>query len=206
MTSWTMETEFLQGCNCDYGCPCNFNGLPTHGGCEALNGFHITKGSFGGTPLDGVKLAFGLWWPKAIHEGNGTSRLYLDPSATPEQKKAIEAIASGKHGGAVWEIFPKTFSKVFPTKSVKIDWRFAGHDTSMVIPGVGEVRSSHIKNPVTGDKFEGQILLPGGIAWKKAEVTSIDWSLKDPEAGWDMKYRNVSGFVTKIRFTEKGPE
>ena len=76
----------------------------------------------------------------------------------------------------------------------------------MVVEGVGEVRSSHIKNPVTGEKFEGQIILPSGIAWKKAEVTSVDWSLKDPEAGWDMKYKNVSGFVTKIRFTEKGPE
>ena len=204
-TSWNLETEFLQGCNCDYGCPCNFNGLPTHGGCEALNGFHVTQGEFGGKKLDGVKFAFGLWWPKAIHEGNGAGRLYLDHAATPDQKSAIQAIASGKHGGGVFEVFPKTFTRVFPAKAGRIEWRFAGHDTAMVVEGVGEVRSHHIKNPVTGEKFEGQILLPGGIAWKRAEVTSMDWSLVDAEAGWNMRYRNASGFVTTIRMNEKGP-
>jgi len=204
-TSWTFESEYIQSCNCDYGCPCNFNGLPTHGGCEALLGYHLTKGNFGETPLAGVKFAMGLWWPKAIHEGNGTSRLYIDPSASAAQKAAIQAIASGKHGGAVFEIFPKTFSKVFPTRSVKIDWHWGGYDARFHVDGIGEVRSSHIKNPVTGEKFEGQIVLPGGINWRRAEVTSVDWSLQDAEAGWAMKYTNRAGFVTTLRFTEKGP-
>ena len=204
-TSWEFETEYIQTCNCDYGCPCNFNGRPTHGDCQALIGYRITRGNFGGTKLDGVKFAIGAWWPKAIHEGNGAVRRYIDPSATREQRAAIEAIASGKHGGAVWEIFPKTSTKVHATKAARIDWKFAGYDSAFTVDGVGEVRSAHIKNPVSGEDFEGQILLPAGIAWKRADVTSVDWSLQDAEAGWNMKHRHGAGFVTTVRFNEKGP-
>jgi len=197
--------EYIQTCNCDYGCPCNFNGMPTHGNCEALIGYHITRGKFGETALDGVTFALGASWPKAIHEGHGAARLYIDSSATKAQRAAIEAIASGKHGGAVFEIFPKTYSKVYGTRVAKIDWKFAGYESAFAVEGVGEVRSAHIRNPVSGEKFEGQVWLPGGIAWKKADVTSVDWSLRDAEAGWDMKYRNGAGFVAKVRFNEKGP-
>jgi len=112
--------EYVQSCNCDYGCPCSFNGRPSQGQCEAFNGYRVTKGSFGNIKLDGLKFAQGLWWPKAIHEGNGAGRLYIDPSATSEQRKALEAIWSGQHGGAVWEIFPRTWSKVHPPKRAKI--------------------------------------------------------------------------------------
>jgi hypothetical protein len=51
---WRIETEYVQSCNCDYGCPCNFNALPSYGNCEALVGYRIIKGNFGDTKLDGV--------------------------------------------------------------------------------------------------------------------------------------------------------
>jgi hypothetical protein len=33
-TKWKLKGTVLIACNCDYGCPCNFNALPTHGHCE----------------------------------------------------------------------------------------------------------------------------------------------------------------------------
>src|SRR5713101_6842604 len=111
-----MEAEYIQSCNCDWGCPCNFDALPTHGSCEALVAYRVKKGKFGDTKLDGVVFAEGLWWPKAIHEGNGVGALYIDENTTPEQRKAVEAVFSGKHGGGVFEIFPKTWTKKLPTK------------------------------------------------------------------------------------------
>jgi hypothetical protein len=35
-----------------YGCPCQFNALPTHGNCEAVAGMQIDQGYHGDTPLD----------------------------------------------------------------------------------------------------------------------------------------------------------
>src|SRR5690348_4665996 len=94
-TPWHFDAEYIQSCNCDYGCPCNFNALPTHGNCEALIAFHVTKGAFAQTNLDGVTFAAAYWWPKAIHLGNGTGRIYIDSSSTKEQQHAIAEIASG---------------------------------------------------------------------------------------------------------------
>src|SRR5437762_10541283 len=73
-TKWGFETEYIQSCNCTYGCPCNFNGYPDKGHCEAFVGYKIRNGKFGDTKLDGVKFALAFWWPKAIHEGGGTAR------------------------------------------------------------------------------------------------------------------------------------
>ena len=42
-------------CNCAWGCPCQFNGLPTHGDCRAAVAMQIEKGHFGAVSLDGLK-------------------------------------------------------------------------------------------------------------------------------------------------------
>ena len=203
VTKWNFEAEFIQSCNCDYGCPCNFNGLPSHGNCEALNAYRIHEGTFGKTKLDGVTFATGAWWPKAIHMGGGSGALYVDPGATEAQRKAIEAIFSGAHGGGSFEVFPKTFTKTHPTKTKRIEFVYNGHDSYFTVDGIGAVESTHIKNPVTGTEFEGSIDLPNGIAWKHAQVTAIrKWWLKDGEL--DFRHENVSGFVTTVRFSEKG--
>ena len=41
-------------CNCAYGCPCQFNALPTHGDCRFLLFSRIDSGAYGDTSLDGV--------------------------------------------------------------------------------------------------------------------------------------------------------
>jgi len=205
LTNWKFEAEYVQSCNCDYGCPCNFNALPTRGNCEALVAWRIRKGNFDGTKLDGVKFAWGVWWPRAIHMGNGTARLYVDPSATSEQRRAIEEITAGRHGGGVFEIFPKTFSKVLPTGNAAIDFHYDGYDSWFTVAGIGEVRSKHIKNPVTGADFSGEILLPGGINFKDAFVTNIArWSLNDGD--FDMAWENKAGFATVTTYSNQGPQ
>jgi hypothetical protein len=205
-TKWNFEAEYIQSCNCDYGCPCNFNALPTQGNCEALVSWHIKKGTFGSTKLDGVTFAWGLWWPKAIHMGSGVGRVYIDTKAKPAQKEAIEKITGGSEGGGVFAIFPSTLAKAFPPKSAKIDFKYKGIDSSFSVEGIGEVHSEHIKNPVTGAPFEGFILLPDGINMKKSTVTSIRrWWLKDDMPGWNMAHENVAGFVTVQKYNEKGP-
>ena len=203
---WNFEAEYIQSCNCAYGCPCNFNALPTTGNCEALVAYRIRKGQFGKTKLDGVTFAWGLWWPKAIHMGNGAGRVYIDSKASAEQKKSIETITGGKVGGGVFAVFPSTLALAYPMKTAKIDFRFKGHDSSFRVEGVGEVQSEHIRNPVTGAPFEGQIFLPGGVNWRKSEVTSIKrWLLRDDVAGWNMAHENVAGFVAVQRYNERGP-
>src|SRR5207244_9444846 len=55
--SWRMVGDEVGNCNCDWGCPCQFDALPTHGNCMAMIAYEINQGSFGDTRLDGARLA-----------------------------------------------------------------------------------------------------------------------------------------------------
>lgn len=132
--------------------------------------------------------------------------MYIDVKAKASQREAIQAITSGKEGGGVFMIFPSTLAKAHPMKEVPIAFKFKGYESSFAVDGIGEVQSEHIRNPVTGAPFEGQILLPGGINMKKANVTNIRrWWLRDDEAGWNMAHENVAGFFALQKYNEKGP-
>src|SRR5579864_7113609 len=95
-TKWVIEADFIQACNCDYGCPCEFSAPPTKGFCEGVVAWRIQKGAFGNVHLDGLGMALAVRWPKAIHEGNGTAAVFIDERATPQQRDSLLQIASGK--------------------------------------------------------------------------------------------------------------
>ena len=199
---WMMETEYIQSCSCAYGCPCNFNALPTYGNCEALLGYRVRKGNFGNVKLDGVIFAWGLWWPKAIHMGDGIGKLYVDKKASPEQVKAIEEITSGKYGGGVFTIFPSTFKSTLPTAIANIDFHYDPYDAWFIVEGAGEVRSQHIANPVTGATMEGEVLLPGGIGFKRGTVASVDWNWSAEDIS--LKHEKKNGHMSIATFSNEG--
>src|SRR6266540_3731742 len=76
--SWHLNGKVLVACNCDWGCPCNFNALPTKGKCEGGWTWHVEKGSYGDVDLDGLSFSVYVNWPGAIHEGNGEALVLLD--------------------------------------------------------------------------------------------------------------------------------
>src|SRR5438874_10174439 len=94
-TKWKFEADFWQACNCDYGCPCEFEAPPTKGFCQGLGAWRITSGTLGKVSLNGLGFGFVAHWPKAIHEGNGTVQLLFDEKASKEQRDALLQIASG---------------------------------------------------------------------------------------------------------------
>lgn len=167
-----MKADEVVTCNCAWGCPCQFNALPTKGRCEALAAIHIRQGNYGNTKLDGLTFAAAYWWPKAIHEGNGVVRLAIDEKATPDQRDAIMNIASGKQGGAFFEIFASTVTEALDPLFVPIKFQTDREKrmASLNVPGLGEFRAEPIKNPVTGEEHRARIQLPNGFEYKEAEV------------------------------------
>ena len=44
---WELKVDYVETCNCDYGCPCNFSGFPTGEGAPnqaAPLSSHLTHG------------------------------------------------------------------------------------------------------------------------------------------------------------------
>ena len=172
--NWRIAGEEIGSCNCAWGCPCQFNALPTHGRCEALFGCEIREGYFGDTRLDGVRFAGILWWPGPVHEGNGTRQIIIDEGATPEQRAALVAMDRGDQGGAFFEIYvavcPNVLEPVFSPITLEIDREC--RQGRLIVPDIGESRIEPIKNPVTGEEHRARIVLPNGFEFKEAEMAN----------------------------------
>src|SRR5712692_8607228 len=65
-TPWRIAGDEAVNYNCAWGCPCQFNALPTTGRCEAWAGWQIHEGHFGATRLNGVRFARIMSWPGPI--------------------------------------------------------------------------------------------------------------------------------------------
>ena len=102
---WRIAGEEVGNCSCNWGCPCQFNAVPTNGHCESFVAWQIKDGFFGNTRLNGVRFARVYSWPGPLWEGNGVRRTIVDEQATKEQRDALIALDSGQHGGTYWEIF-----------------------------------------------------------------------------------------------------
>ena len=198
-TKWSFEADFLQACNCDYGCPCEFSAPPTRGFCEGTGAWRIIKGSYGDLALDGLAVAFAANWPKAIHEGNGTLALFIDERASAQQREAILTICSGQAGGLPFEILATTFSKVLDPIFAPIQFDLNGRDSSMRIGDALRIALEPIKNPVTKEPESVRIEHATGFIFKSAEaVSGKECRVNVP--GLNFSWPDKAGFVTRVNY------
>ena len=168
---WNMKSDYVETCNCDYGCPCNFNGFPTYGSCQALVLFHIRAGSYGDPRLDGLDFISQQNWPKAIHEGNGTAQPFITNKVNEEQRQALINIYSGRaKGDGPFALFAGTFKYFLEPQIVDIKVNLNGKKSSFSVPGVIDVQTESFTNPVTGEEQDTKIQLPKGFIFKLAET------------------------------------
>ena len=172
---WMLKGREFANCNCAYGCPCQFNALPTHGDCKAVVGMQIDKGHHGDTSLDGLRFAGIFAWPGPIHLGNGEAQPIVDKRASEAQRNAILRIISGQDtepGATVFSVFAAMLATVHPPIFADIDLAIDvdKRRARLVVPGLIEQRGEPIVNPVTGQEFRGRINLPNGFEYLVAEM------------------------------------
>jgi hypothetical protein len=165
MADWQLKGTVLVGCNCDYGCPCNFNAPPSSGDCEGGWSWHIEEGSYGDVDLAG--LTFGLFadWPGAIHEGNGKAIAFYDEQADERQREALENLLRGGEGGP-WGIFINTY-ELLDVRAAPIELELAGERSRLKVGEIVELQMEPITNPVTGDETTGGVVLPKGLVFSE---------------------------------------
>ena len=174
---WRMKATEFANCNCAYGCPCQFNALPTHGHCHAAGAWAIEEGHFGAVQLDGLRMV-GLYnWPGPVHEGNGTMQVIIDERADAAQREALVKIMSGEETdemATMWWVYsamsPTKLAPMFLPIELEIDvdarrGRFA-------VPNIVETVGEPIRNPVTGAEHRVRIDIPHGFEYRLAEVGS----------------------------------
>ena len=197
---WKMEADYLQACNCDYGCPCEFSAPPTQGNCQGLGAWRIIRGRYGKLPLDGLAFGFAAHWPKALHEGNGTVCMFFDEKASPQQREALLKITSGQEGGLPFEILVRTFSKILEPRFVPFQFELKGRDSSVRIGDAVSIALEPIKNPVTGEPESVQVMHGTGFVFQDAEAVSArECRVSAGELSFSWPHK--AGFFTKIKYS-----
>lgn len=165
---WALRGTGYEFCNCDFGCGCNFGGVPNSddGSCRALVGMHIATGHCGDVDLAGVKCAAVVHWPKAIHDGNGKCVFVVDLATSDAQIEALSQICTGQLGGLPWEILGTTF-EVIGLEKTGISIEGEGLNSVFRAEGIAEGRGAGFKNPVTGEDHLVNVDLPDGFIWTR---------------------------------------
>lgn len=198
---WHIEGHYILACNCDYGCPCNFQAPPTTGFCEGLIGFHVTRGALGNVALDGRSAFLAVKWPGAIHHGGGIGHAYVEAAATPDQRDALGTIISGKAGGP-WGMFASTMRDIAGPEVVAIATSVAGKDTTVSIGDRAAIRFRAIQNPVTHAEVFPRVALPQGSVYKEGEQYDLaEFWIKD--GPHDFSHPGKCGSLAAVRW--EGP-
>jgi len=184
-TEWMIQGPEVTSCSCACGCPCQFNSLPTNGDCRAAAGMQIEKGHYGKIKLDGLRWAFTIAWPGAIHMGHGEMQPIVDERATPEQREALSKIITGKDtvaGATFFNVFVSMCDTVREPmfKPIEFASDIKSCDGHVRVPGVLELKTEAIRNPVTGNVHHARISLRQGFEFTEAEFASGTIKSKGP--------------------------
>lgn len=198
--TWNIRGHVLLACNCDYGCPCNFNGLPTPGKCEGNWNWHITEGSFGDVKLSGLNFSVAVNWPKAIHEGNGEALVILDESADARQRDALQQLVSGQVGGP-WKIISTTITKVHGPVTAKYDVTVNGFSSSVKAGNHVELVMEPVRNKVTNAEVHPRAILPEGFIFREADLAAS----KTFRVTGDVSFDHSGKYAAAAPFEYSGP-
>ncbi len=165
-----VKGDVLIACNCDWGCPCNFQAPPSRGRCEGGWIWVIEQGRIDGVAVNGLAVALFAKWPGAIHEGGGRAACYLDERADEAQRGALRQLLRGEHGGP-WGIFSKTYELAEP---VVAPFEVTGdaHGSRATIGGFVQLELQKMRNPVTQAELHPEVLLPEGMVVKRGSLAA----------------------------------
>ena len=205
---WYIEGLEFGNCNCDYGCPCQFEALPTHGDCRGFEVIRIDRGHFGEVKLDGLKVAVLYAWPGPIFEGNGALQAIVDERADAGQRDALTKVLHGEETDAAathWWVYRAMSTTVHETLFKPIDFEvdLEARTARVAIPGVLESTGRPIRAPHGGDEHRVRIDIPNGIEFELAEIGSattkatgaIALDLRDSYGQFNVLRHSGSGVV-----------
>src|SRR5690349_12356595 len=198
--AWRLRGNVILACNCDYGCPCNFNGLPTPGQCDGNWNWHVTEGTYGNLSLSGLSFSLAAHWPAAIHQGNGNGVFVMDERANPAQRQAIETLVNGKAGGP-WKIIATTIAKLNGPLFVPYEVKFDGFNSRMKAGDVIVLDMEPVSNPVTKVQVHPRAILPEGFVFKDGMLgRSTNFKITGP-VPWD----HTGKYAAAAEFEYSGP-
>ncbi|MEQ8966316.1 MAG: DUF1326 domain-containing protein [Azospirillaceae bacterium] len=172
---WYVEGRAFGNCTCIDGCPCQFEGRPTLGGCDGFEAIRIDRGHFGETRLDGLRTLVLYSWPGPIWEGGGQMQPIIDERADADQRAALETILTGGEtadAATHWWVFRATSDTLHETlfRPIELEMDVQARRARVSIPGMVEGEGFPIYSPHSGNEHRVRIDIPAGIEYRVAEI------------------------------------
>ena len=84
---WQITGDWFDNCSCAVACPCTFAQAPDNGVCESVLFWHIRRGHYGNTNLDGLSFVRVGRWEGDLWAGKakGTAGIFIDERANDQQ-------------------------------------------------------------------------------------------------------------------------
>ena len=143
--AWRMTGTYYAPCSCKVGCPCELGETEgDRGWCSGSLAFAIDKGNVDGEDIGGSRVVLVGDWPSGFLGGNGTGRLYFDPSIAQKKRAALEKVFQGQMGG-VWEPVATLMAKWMPSKEAAIQIKKDGDTTRVSVANFGELVTTPLK-------------------------------------------------------------
>jgi len=200
-TSWRMRGDVMEACSCATTCPCNFGSDPTPLPCDVVLGWRIQDGNYGNTRLDGLNVVLYGRIPGNVFQGNWTVGVYLDQRASQQQAQALGDIFAGNAGG--WPaMLSSLIGNLLAPKQVPIQFQTVDGEHSITIPGLLEVGSERVPNPLPGqpplDSKVSNLAVPfytGSVSVRRSRTLR----LTDP--GMSFQYAGRSSLVGQFDYS-----
>jgi hypothetical protein len=202
MERWVMKGSILGPCNCDWGCPCNFDVAPSYGYCEGVYAYAIDEGRYGSTVFDGLKYVHAGSFPGPVHEGNGSGLLIVDEAASTDQRDALEELWKSGEAGMPFDVWCAVTSTWLDTVVAPIEIEWAGMRSRVSVDGghLLELVMSRVKNPVTGEDEITYLDKPTGFTSKRTELGTTE-VFRLRHAGWDWDYTGKYGEFAEYEYS-----
>ena len=189
MPKWATKGDYFEACNCEVSCPCIFLSPPTGKDCSVMLAWHIDKGNFEDTDLDGLNVAMAVHSPGHMQKVKWSAAVYLDSRANKSQTNALDQIYGGKYKEFIGEMLG--------TRSVPIEYKINGKGRSLSISTIAAMEIEDVVGPDgTGSTIHGAPFYdPVAYVAKSKRLTYSDYGMN-----WEISEKN--GFHHP--FSEKG--
>ena len=177
-----------------------FHGRSYEGNCHVTTAWHIQRGNYNTTNLDGLNVIGVFNTPGNMATGpKWKAALYLDQTATAEQSDALTKIYSGQAGG-FFAAFSNFIGEILGVKSVPIEfgvdgkrrWLHIKDSLELEIEGVTGIdpsKESRLVNPAFSAVPESDLIV----------ARSTKYSYNDHGMQWDNSGKN--GFYCRFSYS-----
>ena len=208
--NWKVSGDWFDVCKCNIPCPCEFAQAPTFGECDGVLAYHINKGNYGETTLDGLNI-LGLGGFKGnIWAGDGTTKIdlgfFFDEKANEKQREALNMIFTGKAGGFMAEL-AKLIGNVRGLEFAPIKFEIADDLSywSAGIPGKVLAKAEALTGPMTPPGKRVQTINPPGSEVGPGVVATWGKSTTDKADAMGFKWERKGQSSKHMRFEWSGP-